>query len=193
MAIVYQAINLVNGKSYVGFSTNFPKRKIAHKTKAVNNSPTHFHNAIRKYGWDNFEWNILYEGKEEDARRKEMEYISSLDTITNGYNLTIGGEGTTGWKHTDEARKTISTAQIGNTKTLGKRWKKTAEACENSAKAHEHTYEITFPDGTTCITKGLNRFCREHNLYQQNMWKVSRGLRKHSNGYKCREIEIGNS
>jgi len=190
MATIYQAINLVNGKSYIGYSTNFHKRKIAHKTKASNNSPTHFHNAIRKYGWDNFEWKILYEG--DDAREKEIEYISMLDTIENGYNLTIGGEGTTGWKHTDEAKKAISTAGIGNKNTRGKRWKKTPIACENSSKAHEHTYEITYPDGSTCTIKGLTRFCREHNLCVQNMWKVSKGLRKSSGGYKCRKIEIDN-
>jgi group I intron endonuclease len=190
MAIVYQARNLVNGKCYVGVSINFHKRKIAHKTRAANNSPTHFHNAIRKYGWDNFEWNILYEG--EDAHKKEMEYILSLDTITNGYNLTIGGEGTTGWKHTDEARRAISTANIGNTNTRGKRWKKTPTARENSSKAHEHTYEITYPDGSIRTIKGLTRFCTEHDLSVQNMWKVSKGLRKSSGGYKCRKIEIGN-
>lgn len=33
---------------------------------------------------------------------KEIEYISLFDSINNGYNLSLGGGGTLGYKHTEE-------------------------------------------------------------------------------------------
>lgn len=52
------------------------------------------YNAIKKYGWDNFEHEILKTGlTKEEAKKYESYYIKQYNTLAPfGYNLTGGGE-----------------------------------------------------------------------------------------------------
>lgn len=61
MASIYLATNRINGKRYVGFTTNIERRKITHKSAAAKGSNYVFHKAIRKYGMDAFDFSIIYE------------------------------------------------------------------------------------------------------------------------------------
>ncbi len=125
MYSIYQAINKVNNKSYIGFDSKWPRRRRIHKwlalTKKVN---TYFHKAIRKYGWNNFEWKILFQSSnlEETLNIQENFFIEKYNSYNQGYNLTKGGEGTLGhshipWNkgktHTTETRKKISNSKLG--------------------------------------------------------------------------------
>ena len=68
----------------------------------------YFYRAIEKYGWVNFEHIIITRGLSEDeAKWLEIELIKEFDTTdkNKGYNITLGGEGTTGLKRSEEARK----------------------------------------------------------------------------------------
>ena len=56
---IYMAVNKINGKRYIGKSVNFQARYKKHKYAKYYN--TYFHNAIRKYEFENFEWSILEE------------------------------------------------------------------------------------------------------------------------------------
>ena len=60
------------------------------------NCNTKFANSIRKWGWDAFEGKILEEVYEEDLNELEKFYIEYFDSFKNGYNTTLGGEGTRG-------------------------------------------------------------------------------------------------
>lgn len=75
-----------------------------------------FYRAILKYGWDNIKHEVLCEGlSKEEAHKKEIEIIAfykSNDKLF-GYNCTIGGEGTHGFKYTEEQRKAIGERQRG--------------------------------------------------------------------------------
>ena len=82
--------------------------------------PTHFYNAICKYGWDNFSHKILLtiecETKEELVfwlNEWEKYFVWYYDSYYNGYNSTLGGEGTLGHKLTNEQRKKFSDVQKG--------------------------------------------------------------------------------
>ena len=55
-----------------------------------------FANSIRKWGWDSFEGRVLEEVYEEDLNELEKFYIEYFDSFKNGYNTTLGGEGTRG-------------------------------------------------------------------------------------------------
>ena len=63
-----------------------------------------FANSIRKWGWDAFEGRVLEEVYEEDLNELEKFYIEYFDSFKNGYNTTLGGEGTRG--HNPYANKT---------------------------------------------------------------------------------------
>ena len=59
MGCIYLVANKVNGKLYVGKTTQTRNaRKKAHEKLAMNGNGFVFHKALRKYGLDNFEWNI---------------------------------------------------------------------------------------------------------------------------------------
>ena len=63
-----------------------------------------FARSIRKWGWNAFEGRILEEVDEEDLNELEKFYIKYFDSYKNGYNTTLGGEGTRG--HNPFANKT---------------------------------------------------------------------------------------
>lgn len=98
--LVYLAKNKINGKKYVGYTTKtLEERQKNHLRKSKNKKNLHyfylFPTAIRKYGFENFDWEILFESNNlEEVIEKEIFYIKKLNTISPyGYNLTQGGNG----------------------------------------------------------------------------------------------------
>ena len=105
-----------NGKRYYGITKQEPKKRWQNGKKYGNND--HFTNAINYYGWDNFDHIVIARGlTEEEAKWLEIELIREFDTTNRdkGYNITKGGEGTNGYKHTEETRKNISKIHKGKT------------------------------------------------------------------------------
>lgn len=91
--LVYKATNLVTGKIYIGQTTrSLELRKQAHFQAAYKGSNTHFHQSIRKYGPDNFSFEILQEvSTKKELNRLETYYIQKFDSIKQGYNMVDGG------------------------------------------------------------------------------------------------------
>lgn len=105
MSVVYMAINILNGDRYIGVTKfTMKKRMGGHKTQALGEKrETKFSRAIRKYGWDNFTWVELAQYKTfDDALSGEIYFI---DKLKPEYNLTAGGEGTSG--HPSHNRKKV--------------------------------------------------------------------------------------
>lgn len=100
----------INNKKYVGITSQKLNKRWNYGNSYLN---TRFGNAIKKYGWENFEHEILFENlTKEEAEQKEIELIRELN-LTNreiGYNTCLGGEGTNGYSFTDEDRKKMSMA-----------------------------------------------------------------------------------
>jgi len=69
-----------------------------------------FHRAIRKYGPESFTHEILERmTTEAGAKRAEQLWIRELGTrAPNGYNLTDGGEGCVGYRHSAQTRALMS-------------------------------------------------------------------------------------
>ena len=108
MGCVYCATNTVNGKKYVGKTSKSLRIRINDHMSQVNRlSNNLFHNAIRKYGKEKFRWVKLYESIcNQELLDKEVEYIQNLMSLApRGYNLTIGGEGVTGFKWSEETKQ----------------------------------------------------------------------------------------
>ena len=92
--IVYKATNKINGKCYIGQTRHsLEHRKTIHLRYAKKGLDTHFYQAIRKYGEDNFEWEIICSTNDKQ-RLNELEtfYIIKFDSIKNGYNMVDGGD-----------------------------------------------------------------------------------------------------
>lgn len=93
MFIVYKHTNKINGKVYIGITCQ--KLNDRWRKGKGYNKGTYIYNAIQKYGWNNFEHEVLLDGlTEKEARKKETELISFYKSNDErfGYNLTEGGE-----------------------------------------------------------------------------------------------------
>jgi group I intron endonuclease len=113
---IYKVVNKVNGKVYIGYTKNFNGRKNSHKKSIKNPKYTSiFHNALRKYGWDSFVWEIIYQSKEEEHTLKIMEpyFIEQYNSFDDGYNMTFGGEGNLGFSHDEKTKKIIGSRTKG--------------------------------------------------------------------------------
>lgn len=112
-SVVYMATNAVDGATYIGITgAYFSRRKAAHRRCALkDNSTTHFHRAIRKYGWENFSFEILsYWDSHDHAKAEEVRLIAAL---APRYNMTKGGDGALGYKHTPEVVEEIRRRNTG--------------------------------------------------------------------------------
>lgn len=89
---IYKATNIINNKVYIGFTNNFEKRLIAHKS-AYTRKNTKFYNAIKKYEWDSFVWEIIYQSLDSNHCLNIMEpfFIVHYNSINEGYNTSSGG------------------------------------------------------------------------------------------------------
>ena len=94
--IVYKVTNLINEKIYIGYTTKTLEiRSKCHKYKSKHRK-TYFYNAIRKYGWENFKWEVIDTADtKEEIQQKEIYYIKYFKARDKkiGYNLTNGGDG----------------------------------------------------------------------------------------------------
>jgi len=99
---VYTITNKTDGKKYVGISNNLDRRWRDHKK--ADGWCIALHNAIKKYGVDNFDFCHIADAYSwEDACLIEKLLIKEMNTKSpNGYNLTYGGDGTVGFKHSEE-------------------------------------------------------------------------------------------
>ena len=97
---IYCYTNKINGKKYVGQTVNFNTRHQQHcynsfyENSIDYNLP--FHRAIRKYGIENFEINILKENLTSQCLLNfwESYYIDKFDSLAKnqkGYNVASGG------------------------------------------------------------------------------------------------------
>lgn len=103
---VYCFTNNQNGKKYIGWSSDILKRFFVH---LYNKKPSYFQKSLQKNGINNFTITILWEGDSiSEAKKKEIEFIELYNTINEGYNLSKGGDGTVGHKHTEETKRKIS-------------------------------------------------------------------------------------
>lgn len=111
---VYRLTNTVTGKKYIGKTVNYKTRMYYHATK---HTKCHYlKNSINKYGWENFKNEILIDDvPEEDLNNLEMSYIEVETTFApNGYNLTSGGEGCSGLRHSEATKKKLSIMNAGS-------------------------------------------------------------------------------
>ena len=102
MAIIYKYTNKINGKCYIGQTVNPNQRHNQHKSSHLNekdrNYHTKFNRALRKYGWENFDYEIVEEVVEiEKIYEREGYFIEKYNSIENGYNTIDSKEGTPFW------------------------------------------------------------------------------------------------
>lgn len=123
-------------------------------------------------------------------------------------NRTDGGEGTSGstrvpwnkgkkcvqipWNkglkvgpHSEERNRKAGLA-IGKAQTGSKHSTERVSKMKNSISKN---WTVTYPDGHEERVRNLNMFCKENNLNQSCMWKVSRGISSNHKGFTVEELK----
>lgn len=93
-----------SNKCYIGQSVNINQRINEHKNFKKYKNPK-FYNAIRKYGWNNFKFEIVEQCKPEELNNREIYWISFYDSFNNGYNCTTGG--LSNYKRSEETKEKL--------------------------------------------------------------------------------------
>ena len=118
-----------SNKVYIGQTTNLKDRKRCLKNPNKRYAGIVLMNAIKKYGIENFKYEIIIQIYDSDKyklrdRLDELEiyYIKKYNSYKKGYNMTVGGSGSTGCFQTEESRKKISEKSTGRVGSmLGRR------------------------------------------------------------------------
>lgn len=106
MIIIYKYRNKINNKVYIGQTCQTLEER-AGKNGYRYNHCLHFYSAICKYGWENFEPEILeYIENQDIADDRETFYIKYYNSIDFGYNIDKGGH--IEKRRSEETKKKIS-------------------------------------------------------------------------------------
>lgn len=121
---IYCYTNKINGKKYVGQTNCLERRCREHKSNAFNLKSVNYdniiHRAFRKYGFDNFDFEVLEElidQPQELVNDREIYWIKEKRSLVSehGYNVLEGGK--------NASRTALTQEQIDKIKTMLKEGK----------------------------------------------------------------------
>lgn len=152
---IYKLTNQINGKPYIGQTINIKQRLIRYE-KLNCRAQRKLYNALKKYGYCNFKFEILKEVHcQIDADLSEIHYIEEFDSIKNGYNIKEGGSH---GLHSEETKIRMSVARTG--KTSGE---------NNPMYGLQHTPESKLKMSLAKKDKPISEF----------NWKLRYGVKRH--------------
>lgn len=162
MGYIYKITNKINGMVYVGQTTKqkptdrFSQHRYLARHPEQEKHASYLHRAMAKYGVDNFSFEVLEEVRSEDLNDREQYWIKSLNCLSpNGYNLTIGGDGTQGFARPQTVEEKIKRQQSNK--------KFYVDHPEARKEASERTKEL-WKDNKfrEKVTKGIHAFYDSH-------------------------------
>lgn len=147
--IIYRYIS-PSGKSYIGQTTNeVYRRRMWFGKGRYTGGRSKIDRARKKYGPENFMYEVLlrnqYSGIEAatlDLNKWETYYIGYYDTYKNGYNSTLGGDGSRGYTQSVEALQKISKSLKGRKKPNGF-GSRVSSSLKGIAKSVEHRKKLS--------------------------------------------------
>lgn len=136
---IYRYTNKINNKVYIGQTRQSIEERAQGKGWGYKKCP-HFFSAIKHYGWENFECEILHDGLEqEEADTLEKSYISYYrDELNLSYNIEDGGKSKGEHRNSEEVKLMISESMKGkNTGIKNGMYGKYGELSINSIPVYE--------------------------------------------------------
>lgn len=123
---IYTITNLLDNKIYVGYATNFRKRKGDHISNLRKNKHKNIHlqRAFNRDGESNFKIELLEECSKENLIEREDFWCKKLNTHTDKFGYNLLGTGEKGLiQHSDETKQKMSNLKLG--------YKCSEEHCKN--------------------------------------------------------------
>lgn len=114
---IYQILNLINNKFYIGSAIDFYERYHSHLHYLNKNSHhnEHLQRAYLKYDNKNFKFEIIEFCKPELLIEREQFWIDHKQAVKLGYSIRVTANSNAGLKFTTEHRARMSAWQIGRT------------------------------------------------------------------------------
>lgn len=186
---IYKITNLVNQKCYIGFtSKQNPHDRYKGHIKDSKDSNNLLHKAMRKYGIENFIFEVIYQSLEAEYTYRTMEqyfieFYKSFHLTGLGYNMTRGGVGTLDRKHSEDTRKKIGIKSATRrdseyTKQLKSDYWKVHNPFKDkfgNNNSNSKSYIITFTDGKQKTIVGLQHFAKENGYSRRSLYCVMNG------------------
>lgn len=116
------------GKVYIGQTINEEYRRKKFLNIKKKYAGINIDNARKKYGPENFKYEILEIIERDNLKelskeldKLEIYYIGYYDSFKNGYNMSIGGDGSRGYNLTEEHKKKITNYLLKHNPFKGKK------------------------------------------------------------------------
>ena len=182
---IYQILNKVNQKVYIGITTrDNPIDRWNEHLNDYSRLDFILYRAMRKHGIENFEFSVLEQTDSlETLKKLEMRYIQEYNSCgSNGYNMTLGGDGLFGYEHSKETKRKISEANTG--KTFSEEHKrKLSEARKNCIQSEETKRKISQS------LKGANNPMHGASRSEETKRKISQSKKGKSTGPHSEETK----
>jgi len=158
--IIYMHKLINDNRVYIGMTKQKPQKRWQNGLGYTHSS--YFYNAIKKYGWNNFEHIILFKNlSKEEAEAKEKELIKKYKSNIKGFGFNINDGGNCAIM-TEEQKKKISNSEKGKIISA-----ETIEKIKKSKKERYFKYGLTQRQQDFYKRKSKPIICIENgNIYQ---------------------------
>ena len=188
---IYLRRNKVNGKCYVGQTSNFKQREYNWRCLKYSYTNKYIDEDRAKYGLDNWAVEVLTTAdNREDAWEIEQRFINDYNTLwPNGYNIAKGGGGSNGVRPSDETRQKLSEERKGEKnyfygrKHTDETKEKLFEILANREDMSKQVYQYTL-DGELVKVWPSIRECERNGFNHGNVSQCCNGKLKTCKGYK---------
>ena len=197
---VYIHTNKINNKKYIGVTRQLPEQRWKNGKGYVRNE--YFYRAIQKYGWDNFEHEVvLVNLTKEQAEMFEVEMIKYYRSNQKEFGYNIEGGGNLHKEVSEETRQKVRESKLGNknpnfgkcgklnpfygkhhTEEMKEYYRKINSGNNSPWYGRKHTEEEKRKISEA--NKG-KKFTKEH---RENLSKAKKGKNKGGKNYQARKV-----
>ena len=187
---IYQIVNSVNNKRYIGSSTNIIQRFRTHCSNLKHNkhSNLHLQNAWNKYGLDAFQFEIIEECSKDKLLEREDCWRAKYDSNKLYDMELISGHPNLGKIFSSEIRKNMSKGQQRYLKSItihhNKGLKRTELQRLKNIDNVSKNFIIKSPDGKIISGRHIRKLCIDYKLNESCIGKVLNGQRNHHKGWR---------
>jgi group I intron endonuclease len=187
---IYNIINVVDGKIYIGSSNDIERRFRKHRSLLNRNihENKHLQNAWNKYGEVNFKFVLVNECLIDSLLIKEQEYLDIAKKFCNNYYnfnfISSKPPSPKGRVLSEYTKRKLSILRSGkNNPQFGK---SPTEITKNKmSKSHSKiNYRFVNPNNIVITITNLKKFCKDNNLNEGGMYGVQKGRYKQYKGWK---------
>ncbi len=170
---IYQIRNLIDGKLYIGSTSDFQRRKKQHFNDLLNNCHCNIRlqRAINKYGIGNFVFEILEKANyDENIVKLENHYMQILNSKQHGYNIANASFGDTLTNHPNREKikqKISKTLLEKNSKLTNEERKQKWGRCGNKNGMFGKTHSPEVKNKLSAMHKGNKYSAGRHMPIEQ--------------------------